>query len=242
MIFHLVVSVVGALAGGIASVGGFGIGSLLTPLVATRYGMKSAVAAVSVPHFIATALRLWKLRRDVDRRILLGFGATNAAGSLVGALIHIWVNNPILAIALGILLVFAGLTGVLGYTDRMRFGKAASWAAGGVSGAFGGLVGNQGGIRSAAMLGLGVQGPAFVATATATGVFVDAVRVPVYLATESSQIAHASTAVVAAVIGVVVGTFAGERVLRRIPEKLFRRVVSALLLAIGVFLLVTTRP
>ena len=38
----------------------------------------------------------------------------NAAGSLAGALIHIWVDNPILTGLLGILLVFAGLIGVIG--------------------------------------------------------------------------------------------------------------------------------
>jgi hypothetical protein len=45
-----------------------------------------------------------------------------AAGSLAGALIHVWVDNPILTMVLGTLLVFAGLIGVFGYPDRMRFG------------------------------------------------------------------------------------------------------------------------
>jgi uncharacterized membrane protein YfcA len=164
----------------------------------------------------------------------------NAAGSLVGALIHVWIDNPILAITLGILLVVAGIIGVLGYADRMRFSRSTAWIAGVLSGAFGGLVGNQGGIRSAAMLGLGVQGPAFVATATAIGVAVDAVRMPVYFATGSAKIFSAWPAIVAGVIGVVLGTLAGERVLRRLPEKLFRRVVSAILLAVGTYLLATS--
>src|SRR5260370_14681304 len=206
------------LAGGIASITGFGIGSLLTPLVASQYGMKTAVGAVAIPHFIATLLRFWRLRSDVDWRVFLGFGLMNATGSLAGALIHIWVNSRILTISLGILLDFAGLIGGLGYTDRVRFGRRTTWIAGILSGAFGGLVGNQGGIRSAAMLGLGVQGPAFVATATAIGIAVDAVRMPVYFATESDRIFSAGSAIVAAVIGVVLGTVAGERVLRRIPE------------------------
>lgn len=229
---------VAAVAAGIASVAGFGIGSLLTPLLAIRYGMKTAVVAVAVPHLIATLLRFWRLRRDVDRHVLLGFGSMNAVGSLTGALIHVWISNPILTIVLGVLLVFAGATGILGYTDRLRFKKSAAWVAGAVSGAFGGLVGNQGGIRSAAMLGLGVQGPAFVATATAIGVAVDVVRMPVYLATASIWVVRAWPAVLAGVIGVVFGTIVGERVLRNIPEKLFRRVVSGLLFVIGVFLLV----
>src|SRR5262249_2623982 len=201
--------------------------------------MKTAVGAVSVPHLIATALRFWKLRRDVDRQVLVSFGALNAAGSLIGALVHVWVKIPILSIVLGILLVFAGMKGLLGYADRMSFGKKTAWVAGALSGAFGGLVGNQGGIRSAAMLGLGIQGPNFVATATAIGIFVDVVRLPVYLATESAEILRAWPAISTAIAGGVLGTLAGERVLRKIPEKLFRRVVSAVLLAIGVYLLAT---
>lgn len=237
--FLVAVALVGILAAGIASIAGFGIGSLLTPLVAAQYGMKTAVAAIAVPHVIATALRFWKLRRDVDRRVLLGFGAMNAAGSLVGALIHVWVNNPILSIVLGILLVFAGITGVLGYAEKMRFGKRTAWIAGAVSGAFGGLVGNQGGIRSAAMFGLGVKGPAFVATATAISVAVDLVRMPVYFATEWKSIVQAWPAVIAGIVGVVIGTIIGARILRHIPENIFRRVVAAILLVVGTYLLAT---
>ena len=237
--FLVAVALVGILAAGIASIAGFGIGSLLTPLVAAQYGMKTAVAAIAVPHVIATALRFWKLRRDVDRRVFLGFGAMNAAGSLVGALIHVWVNNPILSIVLGILLVFAGITGVLGYAEKMRFGKRTAWIAGAVSGAFGGLVGNQGGIRSAAMLGLGVKGPAFVATATAIGIAVDLVRMPVYFATEWKSIVQAWPAVIAGIVGVVIGTIIGARILRHIPENIFRRVVAAILLVVGTYLLAT---
>lgn len=41
--------------------------------------------------------------------------------------------------------------------------------------------------------------------------------------------------------GVVFGTVIGERVLRRILEKFFRRVVSGILLSIGVLLLAASR-
>jgi uncharacterized protein len=238
VIFYFAVAIAAILAGGIASIAGFGIGSILTPLIAMQCGMKTAVATVSIPHVIATAVRFWKLRAHVDRAIFFRFGLINAAGALIGAVIHAYVTNPGLSAVLGVLLVFVGLVGVLGYADHLRFGPKGSWIAGAVSGGFGGLVGNQGGIRSAAMLGLGVQGPAFVATATAIGLAVDAVRIPVYLATEWRRMAATWPVVLTAVCGVLIGTLIGESVLRRIPEKLFRRVVSAILLIIGILLLV----
>lgn len=48
---------VSVLAGGIAAVTGFGIGSLLTPVLALQVDTRLAVAAVSVPHVIGTAIR-----------------------------------------------------------------------------------------------------------------------------------------------------------------------------------------
>lgn len=67
---------------------GLGIGNL-TPTVATQYGMKIAVASVSIPHAIATLLRFWRLRAHVDRLVFLGFGLLNAAGAPAGALVNV---------------------------------------------------------------------------------------------------------------------------------------------------------
>src|SRR5262249_8101166 len=101
----------------------------------------------------------------------------------------------------------------------------------------GGLVGNQGGIRSAVMLGFDVPRHAFVATATVVGVIVDAARVPVYLATQGEEVACLWPFLVTAALGTLIGTGVGERLLRRVPEPLYRRVVAALVLALGVFML-----
>ncbi|MGH7928232.1 MAG: TSUP family transporter, partial [Candidatus Binatia bacterium] len=177
----LVVSAVGVFAGAVAAIAGFGIGSLLTPLLALQTGTKLAVAAVSIPHAIGTSLRLWMMREHVDRRVLLNFGVMSAAGGLAGALLHQFVQGAILTAVFASLLIFAGLAGLSGLAERMRFSGFLAWTAGGLSGFLGGLVGNQGGIRSAAMLGLDVPKDAFVATATAIALIVDVARVRVYL-------------------------------------------------------------
>jgi len=56
MLFELRIAIAAAVAGGIASVAGFGVGSILTPLLAVRLGTKLAVAAVFIPHVTATAI------------------------------------------------------------------------------------------------------------------------------------------------------------------------------------------
>src|SRR5437667_4423355 len=106
--FEAVVLLTAAVAGGVAAVAGFGIGSLLTPLLALHVDTKTAVAAVSVPHLVGTSIRFWLLRHQIDRAVLWRFGFTSAAGGLIGALLNAWASSRALAIVFGGLLVFAG--------------------------------------------------------------------------------------------------------------------------------------
>src|SRR5688572_15229443 len=175
-------------AGAIASVAGFGIGTVLTPVFALQVDMKLAVAAVAVPHLVATTLRLWMMRRHVDWRIVRTFGVMSAAGGLAGALLQQRLRGPGLAMVFGGLLIFAGLTGLSGAMERIRLGRTAAWITGVLSGVFGGLVGNQGGIRAAALLGFDVRPSAFVASATAAALMVDLARMPVYVAQEADRL------------------------------------------------------
>jgi uncharacterized membrane protein YfcA len=236
--FDVAVVAGGIVAGTIASVAGFGIGSVLTPLLALELGTKLAVAAVSIPHVIGTAVRFWMLRGRVDRRTFVWFGLASAAGGLAGALLHADASNRGLGILLGALLVFAAISTLTGFMRRVHLGRRTAWLAGALSGAFGGLVGNQGGIRSAALLAFDGDKETFVATATAVGLIVDAARMPVYLATEQDALRTSWPLIVWATVGVLLGTFAGRRVLARVPDATFHRLVALLLFALGVWMIV----
>jgi uncharacterized membrane protein YfcA len=222
------------LGGAIASVTGFGIGSTLTPLVTYRTGAKLAVAMVSIPHFAGTAVRLWRLRQDINYQVLWTFGIMNAVGGLGGAVLHHYVQSSIVRIVFGSLLVFAGIMGLSNLAERMRLGGWSAWAAGIISGGLGGFSGTQGGIRAAALFGFDLPKEAFVATATATALLVDLARMPVYLWSEWDGITRVWPLILAAAAGVLLGTLIGERVLRRIPEQAFRKVVSGLILLLGI--------
>ncbi len=120
----------------------------------------------------------------------------------------------------------------------MRFRGAAAWIAGALSGLLGGLVGNQGGIRAAAMLGVDVPRRAFVGTATVVALIVDGARLPVYLATTGDELRALSPAILLATVGVVCGTLLGHRLLIRIPEERFRPTVAVLLAILGSAMLI----
>lgn len=237
-IFNISLFIVSVLGGGIACISGFGIGSVITPVLALETGTGLAVAAVSIAHFLGTAVRYWRWRHHVNKSVLWSFGITSAIGGLAGALFHNIFENLILTVIFGCLLIFAGASGLMGWSEKWQFKGKMAWFAGALSGIFGGLVGNQGGIRSAAMMGFSLDRRAFVATATGIALLVDLARTPVYLATHGAELLNIWPLIAVASAGVLAGTEIGVWLLGKIPERLFKKIVCGLILIIGITVLI----
>jgi uncharacterized protein len=119
----------------------------------------------------------------------------------------------------------------------MHFRGWVAWVAGALSGMLGGLVGNQGGIRSAALIGFDLRKEMFVGTATAIALFVDGARVPVYLYAQRDEMRGVITWIALAIVAVVIGTLLGTKALGRIPDLWFRRVLAMMLAVLGLTML-----
>ena len=237
MIFLLGVFVLAVLSGGTASVAGFGIGSLLTPVLAATFGTATAVAAVAIPHAAATALRCWRLRANIDWSVLRGFGLLSAAGGLVGALLYTRFSNDALTLTLGLLLLSTALATLVDLPSRVRVTRIVG-VLGLLSGFFGGLAGNQGGLRAAAMLSLSLSPVHYVATATATAMLVDIVRTPIYVWRAGGVLTTLVLPLSVATAGVLIGTVLGERILLGLSIRQFRYAIAVLIGLLGLWLVV----
>lgn len=228
--FTVLVLVAAIGSGATASVVGFGIGSLLTPVIATRFGIDTAIAAVALPHLAGGVLRGWRLRHSVDRQVLLRFGILSAFGGLLGAFFFARLAPTALTFTLGALLIVTATAGLTGWSERWRPHGFMVWILGGLSGLFGGVVGNQGGLRAAALSAFGLKPAVFVATSTVTGVLIDFARTPLYLYNVGDRLADIAGLIGIAMVGVLMGTLVGERLLFGLSPQRFRKVVS---MAIG---------
>jgi len=236
-LFNLLLFVGGVISGATASIAGFGIGSLLTPILASRIGMTTAIAAVSIPHAIATAVRCWRLRANIDWHVMRSFGLTSAVGGFSGALLYTRFSNRGLSIILGLLLLATALAAWTNWTQRANLGPAGAGVFGFLSGGFGGVAGKEGGLRAAALFAFRLAPAAFVATSTATGLLVDAARLPLYLYRAGATLTPLVAPIGAATAGVLLGTIAGERVLMGMSRETFRKVVATLIGVLGVWIL-----
>lgn len=233
----VVLFVIAVFSGATATVVGFGIGSLLTPLLAAQLGTEVAVAAVMVPHATATALRCWRLRANIDLAVLRRFGILSAIGGLGGALLYTRLGSSALTRVLGGLLLLTATAQLTGWSSRWHPRGLMVAVLGFVSGWFGGLAGNQGGLRAAALTAFGLSPAVFVASATATGLLVDLARAPVYLWAAGGDLLKLRHPLVVATLGVVIGTLAGERVLLGLSPARFARLVAVAIGVLGVWLL-----
>ncbi|MCR4393279.1 MAG: sulfite exporter TauE/SafE family protein [Dehalococcoidales bacterium] len=88
------------------------------------------------------------------------------------------------------------------------------------------------------MLGFQLDKNQFVATATGIALMVDAARLPVYLAVQWSQIASIWQYILIMTIGVIIGTLGGKKILEKLPEVVFKKTVSTIILLVGILVLI----
>ena len=236
--FYPALLLLAILSGATASVVGFGIGSLLTPFLAVRFGANVAVAAVTLPHALATAVRCWRLRRSIDRQVLTRFGLLSAAGALAGAVLFTRLGPSTLTGVLGGLLILTSFAQLSGWSRHWQPHGPLVSIFGLISGFFGGVAGNQGGLRAAALTTFQLSPASFVATATATGLLVDLARTPIYLWSTGPSLLPLAVPIGVTSVGVLIGTILGERLLLGLSPRRFGQIVGVAIGGLGVWLLI----
>jgi uncharacterized membrane protein YfcA len=213
---------------------GFGLGTILTPVVALFYDVKLAILVVAIVHILNNALKLWLFRDHVDRAIIRRFGALSILGALAGAALQGLLASSAVTVLLGFVLVALGAGEFLPQGRGFRFPKALDPVGGFASGLLGGLVGNQGAIRSAYLLNYDLPKESFIATATVIALAIDATRIPIYLTAHREYFSQLSWNVLPVVLLAFLGTITGKRFLASLSGRHFKKAVAASVVAMGV--------
>jgi len=243
----------GALAIGL-SLGLLGSGgSILTvPVLHYLLGQpeKLAIAgSLLVVGLIAAAATIPYARsRQVDWRNVLWFGVPGMFGAWAGASLARWVPGPLqLALFAGVMLVAAWrmLRGAVVERGDGRPRRAAVVAGGLAVGALSGLVGVGGGflIVPALVLLAGVPMASAVGTSLAVIALNGFTGFAKYLAVLEGQALSLDWKVllVVAAIGVL-GSYAGNRLGRRLPQATLRRLFGGFLVLMGIFIAADAAP
>lgn len=239
---------------------GFGLGTLLMPVVALFFPVEIAIGITALVHLANNLFKVGLLGRQADRGVLLRFGLPGMAAAVVGAALLARLEGlapwfvytlgsrelqvlPIKAVV-GVLIVGFVVLEFLPAFARLTFGRRWLPLGGLVSGFFGGLSGHQGAFRSLFLLRAGLDTRSFVATGVMLAVMVDLARLAVYGGHLALGDPGSSTGggtqwalVGAASLAAFAGSWLGNRFLHKVTLGFVRTLVAVLLAGVGLGLL-----
>lgn len=250
----LVISIAAFAASLLTFFSGFGLGTLLMPVVAIFLPVPVAVAITAIVHLLSKLFKLLLLWRAVDWRITVSFGVPALMAAIPGALLldaltdapalfhyilfgseH--VVHPV-KLAAGLLLLFFATAEWVPFLQRAAFRRFGLFFGGVLSGFFGGLTGHQGAFRSAFLVQQSFSEAGFIATNAAIAVLVDTTRLLVYgLAFDSALLQGQEPLIVLAAVSSYAGVAIGGKLLKKITLKTIQRLVAAMMYALALLLI-----
>ena len=82
---YLIVCTVALLASGLTFFSGFGLGTILMPVLALFFPVTIAIAATAIVHFANNLFKLALVGRSANRDVLIRFGVPAVVAALIGA-------------------------------------------------------------------------------------------------------------------------------------------------------------
>jgi len=247
----LLICITAFLAAGLTLFSGFGLGTLLMPVLACFFPLEEAIAITAIAHFLNNILKLMLLGRYADKHVVLKFGAPALLSALLGAWVlrslvdqiplasyhlfnHEFHITP-LKLTIAILLAVFALLEANGNDSVVSFDRNYLPIGGFMSGFFGGLSGHQGALRSAFLIKCGLTKESFLGSGIVIACFVDLARIAVYGVSFPSLTGDNHFVVlVAATVSAFAGTWVGNHFAHKVTIHTIQRIVSILILGIAV--------
>ena len=249
-----VIVTVAFVASALTFVSGFGLGTLLMPVMALFMPLERAIAVTGVVHFLNSVFKTALVGRHAHWAIVWRFGIPALLASFVGAwwLLQLAGRPPLAGyvaggrefhvtstrVLIGSLLLLFVLAEWVPRWKALTFPARWMPLGGILSGLAGGVSGMQGALRSAFLARAGLTKEAFVATGVIIACLIDLSRLGVYASAFGRHRADLdATLLASAVIAAFAGALVGRRFLERLTMDRVRHVVAALLLVMALAML-----
>lgn len=226
---------------------GFGLGTILTPAFMLFFPVELSIGLTGIVHFLNNLFKLFLVGKNANKEILIRFGIPAIIAAFIGAWVLVQIPTSqilysytafgkivevsVLKFTMALLLAFFAVLDLVPFLNSIQFGKKQLPIGGILSGFFGGLSGNQGALRSAFLIKVGLSKEVFVATTVVISCFVDFTRLSVYAShLKLSDLNANATLIVVATLAAFLGAFLGNKLLKKVTLKFVQTVVAILLI------------
>lgn len=247
---YLAICLAAFLASGLTLFSGFGLGTLLLPVMALFFPIDLAIALTAVVHALNNLFKFWLLGRHADKGVVVKFGVPAILSALVGAWVLLWLSgiHPLTtyqvwgreAQVTPVKLVVAILMAVFALVEMAPAGASFSLPPrylplGGIlSGFFGGLSGHQGALRSPFLLKAGLSKESYIATGVVISLMVDIPRIIMYgVSLPGLHLEENRLLLTAAILAAFSGAWLGNRLMKKVTLRMVQLLVAVMLLAIA---------
>jgi uncharacterized protein len=221
----------------IGTIAGFGSSMILLPVALFFFDFNTALVLVAFMHLFGNLGRITFFLKGLAWRVLIYFGIIGLAGTLLGAMLVTHIDQSVLKVGLGGFLVAYGVFSLLKPTFKMKPTKASMLTGGAASGFLAGLIGTGGALRSAFLTAYNLPKTQYIGTAAALAIAVDGTRIPLYLKNGLLLGSHYWMLPVLFVLAIA-GSYAGKRLVKKIPQRAFAKMVLVCLILAGVTFIV----
>ena len=226
---------------------GFGLGTILTPAFMLFFPVELSIGLTGIVHFLNNLFKLFLVGKNSNKEILIRFGIPAVIAAFIGAWVLVqiptsqvlysysafgkFVEVSILKFTMALLLAFFAVLDLVPFLNNIQFGKKQLPIGGVLSGFFGGLSGNQGALRSAFLIKVGLSKEVFVATTVVISCFVDFTRLSVYATNlKLSDLNTNATLIIVATLSAFLGAFLGNKLLKKVTLQFVQTTVAILLI------------
>ena len=214
---------------------GFGLSTMLTPLVLFIVNPYEAVAIVAVVHGVHNGWKLVLLKDHVDLDAFKRYGIWLVIGATGGALLHSQVSQDPLLLIIGIFLVILPILTLSEGWTGYRIPEANDRIGGFGSGFMGGLSGHQGALRAMFLKRRLSDKMSYAATASVLALCVDLTRIPVYIFINETEIIDNFSLLIPLTISALLGVQVGKLFLQRLKSDSIHNAIMIGIVASGIY-------
>lgn len=220
----------------VSGAAGFGGALLLLPVVTTFVGAEVAVPVLTIAQLIGNLSRMFWGIKQIDWKSVGLFSITALPLAALGAFGFSVLPKDIVTRCIGGVLIILVLFKALKKIE-FKNGKRAMLIGGAATGLLSGLVGSGGPIGAAAFLTLGLPPVAYIASEATTATAMHILKTVIYSKLIGLNLSSLLTGL-AMGAAMVAGTFAANRIIRKMEKAKFQKYVAILLCIVGAYMLI----
>lgn len=214
----------------LGTISGFGSSILFVPIASLFFDFKIILGITAVFHVFSNLSKIVLFRKGINKQIVVKLGIPAVVFVILGAVLSNYLPQQEMELVLSIFLLLVSVYIVLYSQKQLQQNNRNLILGGAASGFVAGLIGTGGAIRGIVLAAFNLEKELFIATSALIDLGVDSSRAIVYYL-NGYMTGEMVITLPALILISIAGTWIGKRLLKYIPQKQFRYLVIALVIA-----------